>query len=167
MTALSRCPFCSSEKVYALVNTMHCKRCKNLWTPDKHNPEIIKKTEPLARSTNPAGRMVKKTAPLEIRLKQRLDEFIRKYNGRFSMDFVVWKTGDITPDLFRQYLKKCENNSILVKSNDRNGRIWYSVPEQISRHPGAPRTGSGRLSDGAMAGVPGPRVSFVPLKKGE
>jgi uncharacterized Zn ribbon protein len=35
MTIQARCPVCSSEKVYSLLNTMHCKRCGNIWKEEK------------------------------------------------------------------------------------------------------------------------------------
>lgn len=35
MTTQLRCPVCGSEKVYSLLNTLHCKRCKSLWKEEK------------------------------------------------------------------------------------------------------------------------------------
>ena len=31
MTEACRCPACSSDKVYSLLGTLHCKRCKHIW----------------------------------------------------------------------------------------------------------------------------------------
>jgi hypothetical protein len=58
------CPVYSSERVYPLLNTLRCKRCKHIRRPG-------------TRSTAPAGAPVpsrqvrKKTDPLEKRLERR------------------------------------------------------------------------------------------------
>lgn len=35
MTTQLHCPVCSSEKIYSLLNTFHCKRCGNIWKEEK------------------------------------------------------------------------------------------------------------------------------------
>ena len=35
MTIPLRCPVCGSKNVYSLLNTLHCKRCKNIWKEEK------------------------------------------------------------------------------------------------------------------------------------
>jgi hypothetical protein len=45
------------------------------------------------------------------------------------MDIIAWKTGDITPEIFRRYLKKCIIKKVLIRKKDRYGRTWYSGPE--------------------------------------
>ena len=120
-----RCPFCSSEKVYSLLNTLHCKRCKNVWK-DGEPPCDTGGFTALTRERQRGP--PKKTETLEARQRKALNEHLKKNRGKFCMDTIPWKTGDISQALFRQYLKKCVKSEILTEKKDRHGRIWYSRP---------------------------------------
>lgn len=125
MTARLRCPFCSSEKVYSLLNTLHCKRCKNMWKPDAEHPDPDTYGY-YGDFHNPVLRIVKKTDPLETRLEKRLNEYLEKFHGTFCMETAAWVNGDISQDLFRRYLRTCVRKKVLFEKRDRYGRTWYS-----------------------------------------
>jgi response regulator of citrate/malate metabolism len=128
MTQL-RCPICSSEKVYRLLNTLHCKRCKNIWNDDKKNITKFDNCGSAPLINNQAWTIKKKTDTLETRMEKKLNEYLKKFNGKFSMDKITWKIGDITTAMFRRYLKICVKNRTLVERKDRYGIIWYSRPD--------------------------------------
>lgn len=125
MTTQLRCPFCSSEKVYCLLNTLHCKRCKNMWKGDTKNPDFD--TGGYANHiNNKALRITKKTDTLETRMEKRLQEYLSRSHGEFCLDAIAWKAGDISKEMFRRYLKSCVKNKVLAEKKDRYGRTWYS-----------------------------------------
>lgn len=128
MTTQVLCPSCSSEKVYSLLNTFHCKRCKNIWSGDtkkSSNPD----TYGSAPSINKPFMKIKiQKDKLETRMEKRLNEYLRRFRGKFSMNKITWKTGDITPDMFRSYLKICVKNKTLAEKKDSCGIVWYSRP---------------------------------------
>jgi response regulator of citrate/malate metabolism len=129
MTTQLCCPFCSSEKVYSLLNTLHCKRCKNIWQEDKKNTNNFDKYGSAPLINNQAWTIKKKTENLEKRMEKKLNEYLKRFNGKFSMDKITWKIGDITIAMFRRYLKICVKNKILVEKKDKYGIIWYSRPD--------------------------------------
>ena len=136
MTTQIRCPFCSSDRVYSLLNTLHCKRCKNMWHREAED------TDPVAcgycgSAGNPVLRLMKKTSPLEERLEERLDEYLNRNHGMFCMEVTAWKCGDISADLFRRYLRTCVQQNILAEKKDRCGRTWYS---RTGKRPAADRS---------------------------
>ena len=92
------CPVCSSEMVYPLLNTLRCKRCKNIWKAGEEEPcrcpDLI-----------PSIRVRKKTDPLEMRLGKKLDECFDRSKGKFCLNTMTWQAGDISQELFRRYLK--------------------------------------------------------------
>ncbi|MDD1686418.1 hypothetical protein [Methanoregula sp.] len=116
------CPFCSSDKVYSLLDTMHCKRCKNIWKEE--DPGLPAACD--AGAPDNTVRIRKRTDPLETRLEKRLDECLKRSNGKFCLTIMNWQAGDISPELFRRYLMRCRKNRSLAETKDRYGRIWYS-----------------------------------------
>jgi hypothetical protein len=128
MTIQVRCPVCSSEEVYSLLNTLHCKRCGALWNADKKNGNTTG-TGRFASPVNNPEWTIKITNNLETRMEKRLDDCLKKYHGRFSMDKVSWKIGDISIAMFRRYLLACVMKRTLAETKDRHGRTWYSRPE--------------------------------------
>ena len=133
MTIRSRCPFCSSEEIYRLLDTLHCKRCKNLWKEEKNDHGCTDTCRSAAQVQDPSLRLTEKKEPLETRMKKRLDDYLARHHGKFSMDTIAWTAGDISPDMFRRYLRKCVINRELTETKDRNGRTWYSRSDRISR----------------------------------
>jgi DNA-directed RNA polymerase subunit RPC12/RpoP len=123
-----RCPFCSSEKVYRLLNTLRCKRCKNIWKEGEDDRYSCDPCGSPALTRERQSVPLKKTETLEARQKKAMDEHLKKNRGKFCMDTIGWKTGDISQALFRQYLKKNVKKGILKERKDRYGRTWYSRP---------------------------------------
>jgi len=115
------CPVCSSEMVYPLLNTLRCKRCKHIWKigDEEHStcrcPDLV-----------PSLRVRKKTDPLEIRLQKTMDELLERHEGKFCISTMTCRYGDISFNLFRNYLQRCVKEGTLAETKDRNGRIWYS-----------------------------------------
>jgi len=128
MTIQLHCPVCSSENVHSLLNTLHCKRCGNIWKVEKKNTNRFDKYESAPLINSPAG-TIKITDSLETRMEKKLNEYLKRYNGKFSLDKITWKIGNITMALFRRYLKICVKNKTLVEKKDRYGIIWYSRPD--------------------------------------
>lgn len=128
MTAPCRCPFCNSEKVYSLLGTLHCKRCKNLWTEERIALDPTGTTGSGSPSRTPPPGPAGIHAALEIRLRQTLDRCLAMYNGRFSMGSFAWRTREVPSRLVRQYLNRCVEDGILLEKKDRSGRTWYARP---------------------------------------
>jgi hypothetical protein len=128
MTALSRCPFCNSEKVYSVLDTLHCKRCKNLWTEERVALDPAGTTGSGPPSRTPPSGTAGIHAALEIRLEQTLNSCLAMYNGRFSMGSFAWRTKGVPSRLVRQYLSQCVESGILLEKKDRSGRTWYTRP---------------------------------------
>jgi hypothetical protein len=117
---MPHCPVCSSDKVYPLLNTWRCKRCKTIWKEEEGSDVFADCRCP---GTQPATR--KRTEPLETRLEKRLDEILTRSGGKFCFSTMTWQAGDISQELFRRYLKRCVNNRTLAETKDRYGRTWY------------------------------------------
>jgi hypothetical protein len=119
-----RCPTCASEEVYSLMNTLHCKRCGNIWK-EGDCPAFF--SDGCRPAINPSL-VRKKTEKIETRMEARLDEYLARSRGKFCFDTLSWKIGDISLAIFRRYLKHCVKNGTLVESRDGYGRTWYSRP---------------------------------------
>jgi hypothetical protein len=119
------CPFCSSDKVYPLLNTLRCKRCKNIWKEGEEDPG--RSAACVSPGSVPGSR--KRTEPLETRLEKRLDECLIRSGGKFCFTAMTWQAGDISRELFGRYLERCVRNRALAKSQDRFGQSWYFRPQ--------------------------------------
>ncbi|MFA4850819.1 MAG: hypothetical protein WC626_13930 [Methanoregula sp.] len=119
------CPVCSSDRVYPLLNTLRCKRCKYIWK-EGEGPGPSDTCGSLAPVTSPGIR--KRIDPLETRLEKKLGEILTRSGGRFCITAMPWQAGDISQELFRTYLERCVKNQALAKTKDHYGRTWYSRP---------------------------------------
>lgn len=128
MVTQERCPVCASEKVYSLLNTLHCKRCGNIWKEEKKTKSTsdTRRFEPAVRHQVPARIITDSTEQI---MEKQLEGYLKKFNGKFSIQSISSNIGDIQMALFRRYLKKCQKNRILVEKKDRYGIIWYSRPD--------------------------------------
>jgi hypothetical protein len=110
------------------MDTLHCKRCGNIWTEDRK-----------ARGTNTAcgfetpvsnrGLTRAITDSPEQKMEKQLEGYLKKSNGKFSIYSTTSGIGDIQMAMFRRYLKKCVRDRTLVETKDRYGVVWYSRPE--------------------------------------
>ena len=116
------CPFCSSDRVYSLLDTLRCKRCKNIWKVGEDEGWS-------ANAGSPApdhSRMIrKKIDPLEIRMEKMLQHYLTRSPGKFCFATMTWQAGDISRDVFRRYLDRCVKDRSLAEEKDRYGRSWY------------------------------------------
>lgn len=119
---MSRCPVCSSDEVYDLLDTLHCKRCKNIWKLGDGPDWYAASGSPLPDTSL---RIRKKTEPLERRLEKKLQVILTRSGGKFCPAVMTWQAGEISQELFRSYLKRCVNNRTLSESKDPYGRTWY------------------------------------------
>lgn len=119
------CPICSSEEVYSLLNTLRCKRCGNIWKEEKKNWSNVDKCG-FGESIPNHVPLKKRTDDLETRMEKKLNESLKKFNGKFCINKITVKIGDIQTAMFRRYLKNCVKNRTLVEKKDRYGIIWYS-----------------------------------------
>jgi transcription initiation factor TFIIIB Brf1 subunit/transcription initiation factor TFIIB len=120
-----RCPVCSSKQVYSLLNSLRCKRCGNIWKEEKKNKSNVV----VCRNGFPINNQVRSkttTDNIETKMEKKLDEYLKKFNGKFSLDKITWRIGDITLAMFRRYLKNCVKNKTLVEKKDGYGVLWYS-----------------------------------------
>ena len=120
---MTACPFCGSDRVYPLLETLRCKRCKGIWK-EKDESGGPASCEPPSASLKTR----KRTDPLETRMEKKLEEFLKRSGGRYSITATSWQAGDISRELFTRYLKRCVKNRILVEKRDRYGRAWYYRP---------------------------------------
>lgn len=123
-----RCPVCASEKVYSLLNTLHCKRCGNIWKEEKKTRGAYN-SRGFETPISNQGLTSEITDSSEQRMEKQLDEYLKKSKGKFSMSSISSNIGDIQMAMFRSYLKKCVKNRTLVEKKDRYGIIWYSRPD--------------------------------------
>jgi len=118
------CPVCSSDRVYPLLNTWRCKRCKHIWKEgDGPDPSAAYESPETSLGIR------KKTEPLETRLEKKLNVYLTRSGGKFCLSMMVWQSGDISQELFMRYLKRCVKNRALGETKDRYGRTWYLLPE--------------------------------------
>lgn len=126
VTQLS-CPVCGSEDVYSLLNTLHCKRCGNIWKEEKKTRTTYDASDVNTLMNNrTVTRAV--TESLETRMEKQLEGYLKKFQGKFSIYFIASNLGDIHMAMFRRYLKKCVQNKTLIEKKDRYGIVWYSRP---------------------------------------
>jgi len=123
-----KCPVCASEKVYSLLDTLHCKRCGNIWKEEKKNRSKYTKhgSETVSRNQRLPRAIPDST---EQRMKQQLEGYLKKSNGKFSILSITSGIGNIQMAMFRRYLKICVKNRTLVEKKDQYGIIWYSRPD--------------------------------------
>ena len=128
MEAHGKCPVCGSEEVYVMVDTLHCKRCANIWTDNKNTkctfdacnvelPPSIRTWTPLVNESP------------ELKMEKQLEIYLKKFNGRFTTAAITSNIGNIQMAMFRSYLKKCVKKRTLVEKKDDYGRYWYSRPD--------------------------------------
>jgi hypothetical protein len=118
---MPNCPVCSSDEVYDLLHTLHCKRCKHIWKVGDEEYSTCR-----CPDLDPSLRVRKKTDPLEVRMERKLNVCLTRYGGKFCLTTMTWQVGDISQELFMRYLKRCVNNRTLTETKDHYGRIWYS-----------------------------------------
>ncbi|MCK9632598.1 MAG: hypothetical protein M0R30_13280 [Methanoregula sp.] len=118
---MPHCPFCSSDKVYRLLDTLRCKRCKNIW---KEGGDSSAVSGPAVPDTS--LRIRKRTEPLEKRMAKKLDECLTRCSGKFCITTIAWQASDISEELFRRYIRQCVKNRTLAETKDSYGRTWYS-----------------------------------------
>ena len=123
-----RCPVCASEKVYSLLNTLHCKRCGNIWKEEKKSRRTYD-TRGFETPIGNQGLTRAITDSTEQRMEKQLEGYLKKSNGKLSLHSITSTIGDIQMAMFRAYLKKCVKNRTLVEKKDRYGIIWYSRPD--------------------------------------
>jgi hypothetical protein len=120
---MSPCPLCGSDMIYPLLNTLRCKRCKHIWKVGDGNPAPCR-----CPDLDPSIRVRKKTDPLETRLERRLEELLARHGGKFCISAMACRYGNISLELFRNYLRQCVTNRTLEETKDTHGRVWYSRP---------------------------------------
>ena len=126
MVTQGNCPVCASDDVYCLMDTLHCKRCGNIWTEDARGTCGTRGLEP-STSDRRLSRAI--TDSPEQRMEKQLEGYLKKSRGKFSLYSIPSNIGDIQMAMFRRYLKKCVRNRTLVEKKDRYGIAWYSRPE--------------------------------------
>lgn len=70
---------------------------------------------------------------LENSMHTILNGYLNRYES-FSMETVTWKTGFVTRDMFREYLKKCVKNGTITEKKDEYGVTWYSRPFYVGNN---------------------------------
>src|SRR5512138_2194537 len=98
----ARCPFCASGEVYSLLDTLHCKRCKGVWTGETSGPDADS-----PRCPGQAPLPAKKAEPLTARLEKELDRALRRSRGKFRATDRFPGDPGISRELFRRYLFRC------------------------------------------------------------
>ena len=128
MVTQVRCPVCASEDVYSLLNTLHCKRCGNIWKEEKKTRSNYD-TRDVETPISNRRWTIAITDSSEKRMEKKLDGYLKKFYGKFSMNTITSNIGDIHAAMFRRYLKKCVKNRTLVEKKDRYGILCYSRPD--------------------------------------
>jgi hypothetical protein len=118
------CPFCSSDKVYPLLNTLRCKRCKHIWKENEEDPGLSDACE----FSDMPLKIQKRIDPLEKRMEKRLNRYLNRSNGKFCFTTMSWEAGDISQEVFGRYLRHCVKSRTLTEEKDRYGRTWYLRP---------------------------------------
>ena len=121
------CPVCGSDEVYCLMDTLHCKRCANIWTEEKNRRKYD--THDVEVPVRNRTRTTAITESPEKRMEKQLEDYLKKFNGKFTTYTIPSPIGDIHMAMFRRYLKKCVKKKMLVEKKDQYGRYWYSRPE--------------------------------------
>ena len=147
---MSSCPFCGCDRIYPLLDTLRCKRCKGIWKLGADVPA----SQVSGRFMADSLKCVTKRDSLGTRLEKMLDTCLHRPGGRYCHGTTAWQDGDIPEGLFLTYLAQCVRNGTLQVQEDCCGRIWYFRPGRKSRNPARgrqDRTGS------ADAKAPGSR----------
>jgi len=126
MVTWGNCPVCASDDIYSLMDTLHCKRCGNIWTEETRGTYGTCGLVPPA-SDRKLSRAI--TDSPEQRMEKQLEGYLKKPGGKFSLYSIPSNIGDIHMAMFRRYLKKCVRNRTLVEKKDQYGIVWYSRPE--------------------------------------
>jgi hypothetical protein len=111
--------------VYSLLNTLHCKRCGNIWTLEKETRSIFDYETPISNRRETLAI----SDSLEKRMENQLEGYLKKFNGKFSTSIITSNLGNIHMAMFRRYLKNCVKNRTLVEKKDHYGILWYSRPD--------------------------------------
>jgi response regulator of citrate/malate metabolism len=127
MVTPGRCPVCGSDAVYCLLDTLHCKRCQNIWTEEKKRSKYDVRDVETPVSNQTRAYAIKESP--DKRMEKQLENYLKKYQGKFTTYTIASAIGDIQMAMFRRYLKKCVRNRTLVEEKDQYGRYWYSRPE--------------------------------------
>jgi hypothetical protein len=123
-----RCPVCGSEEVYVMVDTLHCKRCANIWTEENNAKCTFDACNVELPASNRTWTPAIQESP-EIKMEKQLEQYLKKYKGKFTTSAISSNIGDIQMAMFRGYLKKCVKKRTLVEKKDDYGRFWYSRPD--------------------------------------
>lgn len=126
MTLPIRCPFCASERVYTLMDTRHCKRCKGMWHENKKSRDLPDRSGSGARTALLKARGKPRTETLSMRLKKELDTCLKRHHGKICPDRMGRDSGSLAAHWFRLYIRICVKNGELTGKKDRHGTIWYS-----------------------------------------
>jgi hypothetical protein len=110
------------------MDTLHCKRCQNIWTEEK-NARCTFDTRDVETPVRNRTRTNVITESPEKRMEKQLEDYLKKFNGKFTTYTITSPIGDIHIAMFRRYLKKCVRNRTLVEEKDQYGRYWYSRPD--------------------------------------
>jgi len=128
MVTPGSCPVCAGEDVYSLLDTLHCKRCGNIWTEEKNARNTCDTHDP-GTPTGNRRRTPVIADTLEQRMEKQLEGYLKNSRGKFSLYTITPNIGDIHMAMFRRYLKKCVKKKTLVEKKDRYGILWYSRPD--------------------------------------
>jgi len=126
MVKQGNCPVCASDDVYSLMDTLHCKRCGNIWTEETRGTCGTCGLE-TSTSDRRFSRAVMDSP--EQRMEKQLEGYLKKSRGKFSLYSIPSNIGNIQMAMFRRYLKKCVRNRTLAEKKDQYGIVWYSRPE--------------------------------------
>ena len=131
MVTPGRCPVCGSDEVYSLMDTLHCKRCQNIWTEEKKRRKYDSRddTHDVETPVRNRTRTNVITESPEKRMEKQLEDYLKKFNGKFTTYTITSPIGDIHIAMFRRYLKKCVKKKTLVEKKDPYGKYWYSRPD--------------------------------------
>ena len=111
------------------MNSLRCKRCGNIWKEEKKNSSNFVNGEFESRINHQVW-SITKTEKIELKMEKKLDESLKKFNGKFCLDKMTERIGDISLAVFRRYLKNCVKNRTLVEKKDGYGILWYSRPSK-------------------------------------
>ena len=128
MVTQGSCPVCGSDEVYSLMDTLHCKRCQNIWTEEK-NARCTFDTRDVETPVRNRTRTNVITESPEKRMEKQLEDYLKKFNGKFTTYTITSPIGDIHIAMFKRYLKKCVKKKTLVEKKDPYGKYWYSRPD--------------------------------------
>jgi hypothetical protein len=107
------------------MDTLHCKRCGNIWTEETRGTCGTSGIEP-STSDRRLSRTVMDSP--EQRMEKQMEGYLKKSGGKFSLYSIPSNIGDIQMAMFRRYLKKCVRNRTLAEKKDQYGIVWYSRP---------------------------------------